>query len=274
MKNLYYFLFILFGFLSVFAQKRDTRTFQQIGDSIVREADLLYRYDRAFFRTNDSINYLRSLLKNAGEILCYQRNDSIIALITDAKIPNKVLASFDFAYAEDAPNINLHERYMNAEESNFLDMKHKIMAQVQNNYDIAQMEKGQYYNPVFIPFKEKIKGVPMQLYKLYLLTENQERNHIPFGQDYLFYANPEGKVIYNLQFNTFNPVPVTQEIVDKSLVALAYPEREPYLLPTDVMLFKKYGRFFKLNTLKVKSTAYDVWFVYTDDRSTVDVVME
>lgn len=258
----------------VFSQKKDHRTFQQIVDSIMVEADLIYGFDRAFFKTTDSLEQVRNLRNLAGEVVAYQKNDSLFAIVLDKKLTEKVLATFKYGYADDIPEIDYTARYMDATEKNVYNMKHKVMADIDANYELAELKPGQFYNPIFIPFKEKIHGIERQMYKLYVLTETAEQQHIPFGQDYLFYADDTGKVFYYLHFNEYLPISVTQEMIDDQKIEIIYGKKEPYILPTDIMLFRKYGLKFELNELRVKSTKYDIYFNYIEDRNTIDVTLD
>lgn len=89
----------------------------------------------------------------------------------------------------------------------------------------------------------------------------------------MFIATPEGKVIYNLQFNPYMPLPISNEMIETTLASIEYPEREPYITPTDIYLFNKYGAAKGLNILQVNSTAFGIIFQYDWDREELNVMM-
>lgn len=260
--------------LQVFGQKIDTRTFQQISDSIMAEADELYLYEMGMIRAIDSIDKNRDLRKKAGEIIRYKQGDSLVVIAENIEKKGVVAAQFKLRHADDYLSFNDTPRAMTDFEKGLMAMKHVVIKDVQSNYEITPLEDGEYQNIIFIPFKEKIQGNERELYKLYVLTENKNRSYIPFGKDYLFYADEGGKVFYHLSFNPYMPVGVSNEIIEKKKVEISYPKREPYLLPTDMMLFRKYGLPFQLNTLRVKSTQYDIYFNYDAERNTIDVTLD
>lgn len=267
------FLLLLFS-ISIFAQKRDTRTFKQISDSIMIEADKLYLYDMGLNKAIKAIEENRNLRKKAGEIIRYEKEDSLIILAENIDKKGSVAAEFKMRYADDLPILNDTPRAMNDLEKGLIAMKHIVIKDVQSNYDILPPDKEEFQNIIFIPFKEKINSTERNLYKLYVISENQNGNIIPFGKDYLFYADETGKIFYHLTFNPYMPVVINQDIIDKQQVNIEYPKREPYLLPTDIFLFKKYGLRFQLNTLKMKSTQYDIFFSYNSERNTIDVTLD
>lgn len=266
----------IFGlsFILGFSQKKDNRTFQQINDSILLEAQLLYKFDKAFVSAMQAVNLDRKLNNKAGEILIMPKKDTIFAIIMDKEKPDFMLGKIRFEYSEDSAYIDEEYRMLNAEEKAFHTIKHKIMNDVQAQYEIDTSGDYTYLNPVLIPFKDEINGKLVDLYKFYLITETNEANTIPFGQDYLFYADNTGKVFYYLQFNPYMPLSISEDMLDRGTVTIEYPKREPYITPTDIFLFTKYGTEKGLNYFRVKSTVYDIFFNYNWDRDTLDATLD
>lgn len=272
MKNILIIILSLIFGLS-YAQK-DTRTFEQINDSIMREARTIYKYDKAFTMSMQAIEANRKLRKSAGEILVMPKNDTIYALVFSQDKPEMLVAEMKFASdVSDSSAMAISNRPATEEELNFYDLKHTVMNNVQAKYDLNYGDKETYLNPIFFPFTEKIRGKEFQLYKLYLTTESHASNTIPFGQDYMYIADPEGKIIYNLQFNPYMPLPISYEMVETTVAEIEYPEREPYITPTDIFLFNKYGVDKGLNSLNVTSTAFGIIFRYDWDRDELNVLM-
>ncbi|MDO5509191.1 MAG: hypothetical protein Q4F57_00710 [Weeksellaceae bacterium] len=277
MKHLPYLLTILL-YLSLHTPleaqtKRETRTFQQINDSILQEADKLYMYEQAFTQTVKWIDGDRRMRSRSGEVHVISRNDSIIALIMDAKSTQKVISEVYYYSSEDAGEINPVERPLAEEELHFIDMKALVMRNVQSKYSFTNPGKDEFFNPVFIPFTDVVRGKERHLYKLYLLTETTATSTIPFGRDYLYYADEEGKIFYNLQFNQYMPHSVTQEDIDQSQISITYPDREPFITPADIYHFRKYATRYEINRLLVHSTNYGIDFLYDWDRNELNVVM-
>lgn len=272
MKHLFFSIFVLIFSLS-YAQK-DTRSFEQINDSILREARTIYTYDKAFTMSMQAIDAHRKLRKSAGEVLVMPKNDTVYALVFSKDKPEMLVGEMKFGTdIRDSAAMAVTNRAATQEELNYYDLKHRIMQNVQSKYDLVYGDKETYLNPIFFPFKEKIRGQEVQLYKLYLTTESNASNTLPFGQDYMFIATPEGKVIYNLQFNPYMPLPISNEMIETTLASIEYPEREPYITPTDIYLFNKYGAAKGLNILQVNSTAFGIIFQYDWDREELNVMM-
>lgn len=271
MKNLFVFMLLsAFGFISA----QDNRSFEQINDSILAEAHLIYKYDKAFTMANNAVEANRKLNKTAGEILVMPKNDTIYSLVFSKENPETLVAEMKFvSSANDSAAMAVSTRAASQEELDYLEKKHLIMRNIQSKYDVKYAEGDRYMNPIFFPFKEKIRGKEILLYKLYLTTETTASNTIPFGQDYMYIAKEDGDVIYNLQFNPYMPLPITYEMSESTIAEIEYPEREPFITPTDIFLFSKYGTSKGLNTLRVKSTAYGIVFQYDWDRDELNVYM-
>lgn len=272
MKHL---IFAVLSFLFTFSFAQDNRSFEQINDSIMREARMIYKYDKAFTMAMQAIDAHRQLRKTAGEILVLPKNDTLYALVFSKDKPEMLVGEMKFGTdVRDSAAMAISNRAATEKELNFYKLKHTVMNNVQSKYDLNFGDKETYLNPVFFPFKEKIRGKEVLLYKLYLTTETHASNTIPFGRDYMYIADPDGKIIYNLQFNPYMPLPISYEMVETTIANIEYPEREPYITPTDIFLFNKYGAARGLNTLRVKSTAFGIVFQYDWDREELNVLME
>lgn len=266
-------VFFILSFTFGFAQK-DTRSFEQINDSIMREARTIYKYDKAFVMAMQAIEANRKIRKSAGEVLVMPKNDTVYALVFSKKDPNMLVGEMKFGLnPNDSVGMAVSNRSATEEELNFYDLKHRVMQNVQAKYEVAYGDKETYLNPIFFPYKETIRGKEIELYKLYLTTETNLSNTLPFGQSYMFIANKKGKVIYYLQFNPYMPLPISNEMVETGIAQIEYPEREPYITPTDIYLFNKYAAGKGLNSLQVKSNALGVVFQYDWDRDELNVLM-
>ena len=270
-----YILTICFVFSAFLIHAQDNRSFQQINDSILAEAHLIYKYDKAFTMAMNAVEADRKLRKSAGEILVMPKNDTIYSLIFSATNPEALVGEMKFVISEnDSSALVVSSRAASEEEMAYKNLKHTVMSNVQSKYNVNYGEKDRYINPIFIPFKDQIQGKEVQLYKLYLTTETNAANTIPFGQDYLFITRENGDVFYNLQFNTYMPVILSSEMVESGLVEITYPEREPYMTPTDIFLFTKYGAPKGLSFFRVKSEYLGgALFHYDWERETLDLVM-
>ncbi len=254
---------------AVFAQ--DRRSFNQINDSILNEAELIYSYDRAFVQTVDRAEKERKIRKDLGEVITYTKKDTLVSIVLSKENPENVIAEYRYGYVEDEPIKAIKRRHVSAYEDSLYVIKHRIMNEIQGKYEIDYPKGEGFLNPIFIPFTDTIRGKPMPLYKFYLTTETRKKGTIPFGQDYLFYADTQGKIFYNLQFNNYMETPISLDISDSGIVELAYPKREPYITPTDIYLFRKYASRYELTTLRVFSEAFEIWYNFDFERATIDL---
>lgn len=267
--------FIVFSIIFSFGFAQDTRTFDQINDSIMREARLIYQYDKAFTMAMQAVDANRQLRRSAGEILVMPKNNTVYALVFSKSNPEALVAEMKFGKnASDSATLAVSNRAATEEELDFHFLKHKAMNNVQVKYDINFGDRDTFLNPIFFPFIERIRGAEVLLYKLYLTTETNSSNTIPFGRDYMFISDAQGNIIYNLQFNLYMPLPISNEMLETTIAEIEYLDREPYITPTDIYLFSKYGAPRGLNTLRVNSTALGVVFQYDWDRDDLNVLLD
>lgn len=268
-------LSLLSLFIFVFSFAQDNRSFEQINDSILHEAHLLTQYDNAFKMSMNAVENHKKLRKEAGEVLLMPKKDTLYSFILAKNNPELILAEMKLSLnVEDSIAMVIKNRETTKEELDFYNLKHKIMNSIQSDYNVNFGDKETYLNPIFIPFTDQIRGKEVQLYKMYLITETNQANTLPFGRDYLFYARADGKIFFNLQFNVYQPLFIDNSMVENAIVELEYNEREPYITPTDIYLFSKYGSSKGLNTLRVKSKVLDIIFQYEWDRDELYVVVE
>lgn len=266
----YFYFLCVFWSIGALAQPKldDTRTFKEINDSLMKEAGILYKFERSKSASEYYLQDHKKVKKNMGRIFVYEKQDTVYNLIISEKEPNKILYVYKYIDDYKIPTAEEQtERKLDSLETKLIETRDKIISDIQENYELSLPCRKCYYTPVFIPFKDQVGEQYLDLYKMYILVETEEPGEIPLGNDYLFYAKPDGTVFYWLKFNSFNPVPIqfTGEVAPT--IEVDYPEREPYITPTDIFIFRKYAELYGLNNFKVNSTNLNIYFLYNAEKN-------
>jgi len=263
MKKLYLLVFLLLPLIS-YAQAENI---QVKLDSISKEADLLYNYERAAWASIELIRPMEKLRSEYGGYVVYHSKDTIYASIVDTTQRNR-LARFSFVTSnmDDPIASDFKTSVLTEKETNLFSIKSRLISQLTNpKYEIS-IPEGFSANLILL---EKGKG-----YKLYMLMATTESGIIPFGNDYLFYTDSHGTITSWQKFHSkLLPVQSTMS-ANEVLKSTTHTHLEsvPYITATDICTFRLYAPFTELEEFKVLSTALDVFMQYNLKTNTVEVI--
>ena len=114
--------------------------------------------------------------------------------------------------------------------------------------------------------------IPYELgYKLYILTGTAKRDVIPLGNDYVFFADSDGKITSWRKFHSVLIPSITKYKGEKVIsITHSHLHAEPFISATDICTFKLYGSIYGLKQFKVLSTALSKYFTYDSDKNTIE----
>lgn len=238
-------------------------------DSIIKEADLLYNYEKAAWHTTDLAMSSEGLRDNFGGYIVYHSNDTIYASITD-KAQGKRIARYSYVTADiDTPvNSNPETSGLSIKERKLFKIKNSMIDQLSDSkYDIG-FPKG--FNPNLILMQDHNE------YKLYIIMGTNESGIIPFGNDYLFRAGPKGKIKSWKKFHS-RLIPVQSKMATGETVTSAthsHLRATPYITATDICTFRLYAPFTEITAFKVYSPALGKYMAYDIDHNTIEILDE
>ncbi len=235
-------------------------------DSIMKEANLLYKYERASWVSTDLANEKADVKSNFGGYLTYVSNDTFKTIIFDKEQKNCIA---EFIFIDDFKKAKTRifaERPLTQTEGNLQNIKKKIVDQLSDTKYGVGVPDGFDLNLTLMPVGEN--------YKLYIITGTAQSNVIPFGNDYLFYANKEGvigdwKKFHSRLIEANTTMPGGGKIVE---AIHSHLRTTPFISATDICTFKLYAALCGLEAFSVYSPALGKRFKYDLMKDKVEVV--
>lgn len=228
-------------------------------DSILIEANILYRYEITAWLATDRALHEEKLTKFTGPMIIYPAGESMTASLLDEK--EKSIATYTFDATFTNPIVTVNSRKLTAEESQLLTMKNTIIEQlVDPKYEVG-VPSGFALNLVLLPTD---KG-----YKLYLLTGSSQRAVIPFGNDYLFEADKNGKITKWKKFHSRLVPSQTTMPGGETIVRITHShlKANPFISATDICTFKLYAPLYNLNEFSVYGGGH--YYLYNLEKDTL-----
>lgn len=146
-------------------------------------------------------------------------------------------------------------RALNAKEKQLMTVRDELIGKVFTpNYKIGIVDG----------FDFNIQLIPYALgYKLYLISGTSKSDLIPFGNDYLFFADKRGAITSWRKFHS-RIIPTMTKYKGETVMSVMHSHlpQEPFITATDICTFKLYGGLAGLKSFKVLSTALNKVFSY------------
>ena len=257
MKNFFAILVLLLFSNIIFAQdvKLSEKELKTQLDSIVKEGNLLYKYEKSAWISTDLALNVTEIENNYSGYFTYEINSTTKTIILGKKHQN-CIAEYTFIIDFDEPDsICLNERDFYPLEKKLLEIREKIIKQLSNKKYGIGIPKGYSPNFILLPFK---KG-----YKLYIIMGTSQSDVIPFGNDYLFVANEKGVIKSWHKFHSgiiFSPT--TYEGNKVTYLTHSHLRTTPLITATDICTFMLYAPLYDIEEFSVYSTALQIYMVY------------
>lgn len=253
MRRITILFFLVTLFLNTFSQDENL---QVKFDSIIAEADLMYKYEKAVWNSTDLLMADKMLKKKFGGYVVRHSVDSIFVTYLD-KNQKESIAQFTYISTNlNKPcHIRMESSPLSVTEKELLDIKVKMLDQLsESKYNIT-IPQG--FNPNFVLIKEDT------IFKLYLIMGTSESGVIPFGNDYLFKANSKGEITFWEKFHS-RMIPVMAEMEGQKVTESSHSHLRttPYITATDICTFRLYAQYTELEKFSVYSPAIGKTMTY------------
>ncbi len=263
MKKVFLLLFVFTAFIVNAQVTLSKEEIKQKTDSIVVEGNLLYQYEKVAWVSTDQALELKDIKTKFGGYLIYQSGDSIKAIILDKGQDNCI---YEMTYLKDfsIPNKeNLISRELNEIEKKLQSIKKKLLEEIfTSKYQISCPEG----------YNLNIELIPYQLgYKLYIIAGTSKSDVIPFGNDYIFFADKNGEITSWRKFHS-RLISTTTKFNGETVRGITHSHlrTEPFISATDICTFKLYGSLSGLKQFKVYSPVLSIYFTYDIDKNTIE----
>jgi len=247
MKKTVVFLFLAALVLNTYSQEENL---QIKLDSIVKEADLLYSYEKAVWISTDLLMESKNLKKNYGGYVVHHSNDTVFVTYFNKSLKQRIaLYCFVSSDLNNPFQTNVETNALTGIEQELVNVKLKIVEQLSDKEYQVSIPNG--FNPNFVLIKNNAG------YKLYLILGTSEPGIIPFGNDYIFNADQNGNIVSWKKFHS-RVIPVQSKGPDGQKVLSSvhsHLKSTPYITATDICTFRLYAGLCGMEEFMVLCTA-------------------
>jgi hypothetical protein len=246
-----------------------TDTLQVKLDSIIKEANLLYSYEKATWSATDLAYEDERINTNIGAYIVHHSNDSIFVTFADKEYKNQTAQySYNLNNLRVPAKQDFEPKPLSEKSSKLFKVRNEILRQL--NADPAKyslnFKKDFNPNPVLVSANGS--------YRLYLIIGTAVPDVIPFGNDYLFNADENGKIT---DWKIFHKTLIASQVKGpegKQVISVVHSHLKmtPYISATDICTFRLYGAdLFGLEEFEVLSTALNKYFTYNASQNKITV---
>lgn len=262
MKNYYLLILTLFFSLNLFSQED---SIQVKLDSILLEADLMYKYEKSVWNSTDLLMSNKKLKKNYGGYIVNHSNDTLTITYLDEN-QKQSIARYSYKFDNlNKPLITAIETtQLTSIEKELFEIKGKIVNQLSDSEYNVTIPQG--YNPNLLLIKENDE------YRLYIIMGTTETGMIPFGNDYLFKANSKGEITYWKKFHS-RMIPAMAEFNGQKVTESfhSHLRTTPYITATDICTFRLYAQYTELKKFSVYSPAIGKTMTYDIELNNIEI---
>ncbi len=234
-------------------------------DSILIEADLLYKYEKSVWNSTDLLMSNKKLKENYGGYIVYHSNDTLTVTYLDKK-QKECIARYHYKFDRlNTPLIaEIELSQLTSIEKEIFEIREKIENQLSDRKYKVTIPKD--YNPNHIFIKEHNE------YRLYIIMGTTKNGVIPFGNDYLFKANLKGEITYWKKFHS-RMIPTVTEFNGKKVTKSFHSHlpTTPYITATDICTFRLYAQHTELKKFSVYSLAIRKIMTYDIESNNIEI---
>lgn len=240
---------------------------QFILDSIVKEADLMYKHEKVAWESTDLLIAKKFDMINYGGYVVTLSSDSITITHLNQNMDESV-ARFTYVSGDlKNPVISSYKSSaLTSSEKELQSVKFSILEQLYN--DKLDVTIPLDYSPNFVLIKDG------QFFRLYIIMGTTQSGVIPFGKDYLFIADSTGKIIsWKKLHSTMIPIK-TQTAQSQKVFASVHSHlpTTPYIPATDICTFRLYAPGCGMKTFTVFCTATKQYYQYNMDENKIEII--
>lgn len=230
-------------------------------DSIIKEADKIYRYEASTWTFSDRAVAIDDVRKNFKGMFVYEEGDVVKCIAVNAD--NQCIYEESFLPANNQPySIKNEQRELTEKEKTLRNIRAKVFAAISDNKWVTVYD-GFPVNPILIPFDGG--------YKFYLICSSSKGGVVPWGNDYLFLTDAEGKVE---SWKKFHSRMIPMDICNETpIMTHSHLRTEPFISATDICTFNLY-RTPNMDRFCVYSPGLSLYFTYLVGSNSIKVDKE
>ena len=224
-------------------------------DSILNEANLLYKYEKAAWVSTDIAFENETTKHDIRGYLVYQQGDTINSIILNQSFQCILETAFINGLSNPVKE-NFNKRTLYEYEIHLLLIRDSIIKDIDNKKLDITCPDDFNLNFVMIPTKSG--------YKLYILTGTSQSGIIPFGNDYLVISDGKGEILSWKKFHSrLIATPIKAPNGEEAIEYVhSHLKTEPFISATDICTFKLYAPLYYKLAFTVYSPALSKSFRY------------
>lgn len=226
-------------------------------DSVLTEAHLLYKYEKSAWISTDLAMENRAVKKDFSGFFVYEEEQGKIKVIILGKESQNCIAEYSFESDFSKPKlVKTEKRELSNQEKTLLEVREKILVNLSDKKYEVTIPDGYSPNLILLPFAEK--------YKLYIIMGTSQRDIIPFGNDYIFIADKNGKIENWQKFHS-RIIPGYTKIDGNKVTELTHSHLRttPLITATDICTFILYAPLYDIDAFSVYSPAIGKYMKYS-----------
>ena len=258
-------LTVVFSCLSL-AQRPAMHIIDAVNDSVIDEGNTLYLHDKLNWVMSDAYKQMCSS-KTASLSVVGQLNDTLMSgIMIDVdqmkcvfecrlNLNSGEIEPFDLVRGLTPKEIARAERQITLlEKVSDLDGIYNVAEAGNLNADVVEINS--------------------DITRVYLLQGTDKSKLIPFGNDYSFDFDVDGKLLARRKYhNSFIPIDFSGKDGNIHKCTHSHLDDNPYITPTDIATFLLYGHdLYGMKTFSVYSKAFNCYFTYNADTATILLV--
>lgn len=256
-------LLVLTISMKLFSQETNI---QKKMDSILNEADRLYRHEKTVWNSTDLLMRNKKLKKNYGGYIVSELGDTTLVTYLDKSQKKSLIR---YRYLNNNPEKPISTAFENTalsrQEKELLDIKVGILGKLSDTKYGVTIPDG--YEPNFVLLKDA------DTFRLYIIMGSSKAGIVPFGNDYLFESDASGAITGWKKFHS-RMIPVYCNWPEEKKVVSAihsHLKTTPYITATDICTFRLYGAFCGLEEFMIYSTATGKYYKYDIKTNTIEI---
>lgn len=229
---------------TLFAQNKPAQAIEQTLEETLYEADQLFTYRMMEWWSNDLISKNDVWKTQVADYIIYHDKHELNLVLIDSSYQNKI-GSFHLDIDSEDTDIRIDstKRPLNQMELNHYQVYQKMLYSISKTLKEKVEEiEGFWIGSIMI--KNDIG------YKLYLFSNTSRPNIIPLGNDAVFYADEQGKVLNQKWYHDgLIQIPISKE--GKRISTHKHEKHQIHISPTEIANFRFYGLLYGMLQLPI-----------------------
>jgi len=232
----------------------DNEQLTAICDSILLEAETLYRMEKAAWLLTDGAQSIENVRNHFMNYVVYRDKKKYRAVAYNRNVES--IYELTFTENAESPNDERQEiRRLTKQERKLIAVRENILGQIGDQEIPVTVYENYSPNFILIPDGKN--------YRFYIIPGTSLHHIIPFGNDYLFFTDHKGNITSWRKMHS-RLLPLQTGSAENPVVQTIHShlKEEPFITASDICTFRLYGPLYGQEAFSVYSPALGKYFTY------------